>query len=317
MGKKVHPTIFRIDAKYKNWQFLYFSKNNEDTAYYVKQSLDIRQLLDRVFESNNVLINNCIISRSNLKIKISISFYVTSKVVIKSLLSSNKIFKIKKQTQVKKKFLQSKSIIFLKSFKKILRARSLLKFLKLKKLENIRQTQIKISEFRNSLINTLSAFTGCDNVTLNFRSIQNVALLKIIKQQSLKIAIKELNNYSRENFFKETIEILILMCFNKNMAILLCKFIIFQMQHMKRHNNFLIFLKRALLIFIGVRYSKLLGVKITISGRFNGVPRAKSRTLHAGTVPLQTRKLGIDYYSDRSYTKYGVFGIKIWVCEKI
>lgn len=75
-------------------------------------------------------------------------------------------------------------------------------------------------------------------------------------------------------------------------------------------------MKRALVIFIGTKYSLLNGVKLKIKGRFNGVPRAKTRILQIKNVPLQTFDSNIDYYQAVSYTTNGTFGVKIWISKK-
>lgn len=102
----------------------------------------------------------------------------------------------------------------------------------------------------------------------------------------------------------------------KNSAQLLASFLAKQLPLLKRHNYFLVFLKRILPIFISLESSKIKGVKILISGRFNGAPRAKSRLITAGSTPILTISNPIDYYETTSYTKNGTFGIKIWISPK-
>ena len=59
--------------------------------------------------------------------------------------------------------------------------------------------------------------------------------------------------------------------------------------------------------------SKVKGIKVCISARFNGAPRAKSRLIIVGDIPIQTINKQIDYHETTSYTKNGTFGIKLWV----
>lgn len=57
------------------------------------------------------------------------------------------------------------------------------------------------------------------------------------------------------------------------------------------------------------------GIKIQCSGRLNGEDIARTEWVKEGAVPLQTINAKIDYGSARSYTIYGVCGIKVWLCK--
>lgn len=56
-----------------------------------------------------------------------------------------------------------------------------------------------------------------------------------------------------------------------------------------------------------------LGVKISMSGRLNGVEIAREENLHQGKMPLHTLRADIDYARGVAFTTYGVIGIKIWI----
>ena len=56
-----------------------------------------------------------------------------------------------------------------------------------------------------------------------------------------------------------------------------------------------------------------LGVKITISGRLNGIEIARTETFKEGRIPLHTLRADIDYAMIHSRTTYGVIGIKVWI----
>jgi len=62
--------------------------------------------------------------------------------------------------------------------------------------------------------------------------------------------------------------------------------------------------------------NKLLGLKIKISGRLNGIEMARSEWIKKGRIPLQTLSANIDYCSDVAKTKYGILGVKVWVCKE-
>jgi small subunit ribosomal protein S3 len=55
------------------------------------------------------------------------------------------------------------------------------------------------------------------------------------------------------------------------------------------------------------------GVKITMSGRLNGVEIARRETLTRGEMPLHTIRADIDYSRGTAHTTYGAIGIKVWV----
>ncbi|OIP23037.1 30S ribosomal protein S3 [bacterium CG_4_10_14_0_2_um_filter_33_32] len=55
------------------------------------------------------------------------------------------------------------------------------------------------------------------------------------------------------------------------------------------------------------------GAKISVSGRLNGVEMARREWVSFGKIPLQTLRADIDYATGRSYTTYGVIGVKVWI----
>ncbi len=55
------------------------------------------------------------------------------------------------------------------------------------------------------------------------------------------------------------------------------------------------------------------GIRIVVSGRIDGVERARSEELREGTIPLHTIKNDIDYATATAHTIYGAVGIKVWI----
>jgi ribosomal protein S3 len=84
---------------------------------------------------------------------------------------------------------------------------------------------------------------------------------------------------------------------------------------LRKHNrHWLIF--RFLKNLMGTYYNnnkRLQGVKIQISGKINGFSRKRRRVLSWGTLPLQTITNDIDYSYRVVITKFGVFGVKVWL----
>lgn len=58
------------------------------------------------------------------------------------------------------------------------------------------------------------------------------------------------------------------------------------------------------------------GVKITVSGRLNGVDIARSETYREGSIPLHTLKANVDYAHVEALCTYGIIGIKVWIYKK-
>ena len=79
----------------------------------------------------------------------------------------------------------------------------------------------------------------------------------------------------------------------------------------------MVFLKKSLKTLINSNFSFIKGVKIVIKGRINGKSRAKKKIIKIGYFPIQTFDSKINYSESTSYTQYGTFGIKVWVCENI
>lgn len=59
-----------------------------------------------------------------------------------------------------------------------------------------------------------------------------------------------------------------------------------------------------------------LGVKITASGRLNGVDIARAETYKEGSIPLHTLKANVDYAHVEALCTYGIIGIKVWIYKK-
>ena len=127
-------------------------------------------------------------------------------------------------------------------------------------------------------------------------------------------ALKNLKNYSN---FLNLSKLAFIIITNKKSAKLLAKILSSLISSQKRrHSNILTFINKIFDILIYSKLSLISGIKIQISGRINGFPRAKSRLLKIGSLPLHSITSIIDYSESRAYTSNGTFGIKVWVCVK-
>ena len=59
--------------------------------------------------------------------------------------------------------------------------------------------------------------------------------------------------------------------------------------------------------------SGVLGIKIRVAGRLNGVDIARSQFFKEGRIPLQTFRSNIDYAYFPAITTFGVIGVKVWI----
>ena len=64
-----------------------------------------------------------------------------------------------------------------------------------------------------------------------------------------------------------------------------------------------------------IRYSGLLGAKISIKGRLNGAEIARKEDFAFGSIPRHTIDSNIDYSLVESKTKAGIIGVKVWLYQ--
>jgi hypothetical protein len=320
MGRKVNPLIFRLGSKNKLWDSQYLGKNSEDSTHYFFQDLEFRKYVNLIFKSYDMVVYNCVIKRSNFRLNFFIDFYTSSKISIKALHFFSNISNFRSRVFHAQKFKKPRRAFFYNlisiknKLKKYIPSSTYLK----KTSKYFNKKLFCYSKFKTKIIKTLLHFSNVFELSLHLNNVQNVTIQTLYQNKDInfKLQIQELKTYWRETFFNEMVEILIIIFSAKNAAKLLTSFIIFHFQIVKRHNTFLTFLKRAVNLLNEVKYFKIYGIKITISGKFNGAPRSKQRTIQTGRLPLQNFDSKIHYHNAHAYTPYGTFGVKVWVCEK-
>lgn len=57
------------------------------------------------------------------------------------------------------------------------------------------------------------------------------------------------------------------------------------------------------------------GIKICCSGRLAGAEIARTEWTRVGSVPLHTLRSDIDYGQTIAKTKFGIIGVKVWICR--
>ena len=118
--------------------------------------------------------------------------------------------------------------------------------------------------------------------------------------------------FRNADFFKDGVNFLFTAVTQKGSSQMLADFIGYRLKRMKRHKYFLSFLKKVLTTFINNKCSIVSGIKITITGRFNGAPRSRKNIILIKKMPLQTIDALIEHSQATAYTKDGTFGIKVW-----
>lgn len=117
-------------------------------------------------------------------------------------------------------------------------------------------------------------------------------------------------HYFKEEIYLNTIMFLLnLFKFRIPDGTLLANYIASILPFVKKHNQFLSFIKRILQILQKV--FKFNGVKLLLSGKLNGFSRAQSKQVQIGCVPLQSFNFSyIEGYS-HAYTNAGKIGVKV------
>lgn len=62
-----------------------------------------------------------------------------------------------------------------------------------------------------------------------------------------------------------------------------------------------------------MQHKEILGAKVMVSGRLDGVEIARDEWLKEGKLPLSTLRANIDYGFSEAHCTYGVIGVKVWI----
>jgi len=337
MGQKTDARIFRQGIYKKNWELKYIEKTLEESSFYLYKTLEIQKYLNRFFGLYKIKIHNCKIFYSESSLQVFISFYVTAKAI-------NVIYK--NLTKYSKKLLTYTSRASSKykspNQKKIMKPQFKLPSPKVKlEIKKIQKVTIKkgllstksnpslavgLKKFQDILLESLMKYTKNKiDVSVTLQNLNRYKQLSYTQTESLKILFKQLRKYVRNSFFKEAINVLFITILKRKSAKLLADFISdqFKLNQLRtdqrtisrKDNYFLGFLKQAIMLFLKWEISGLTGINITIKGRFNRAPRAKTTKLRFGKFSLQSFSSKVDYYQSTAYTPNGTFGVKVWLCE--
>ncbi len=172
---------------------------------------------------------------------------------------------------------------------------------------------------KDTLIPSLNLYIKNKTINVKIINIKKNFEINIKKNNLIFVEFKNIQKLFKKFFKitwqKELIKLLFVSCYQGKSSKLIANTISYCLDKQKKKHNYLLFLlKKTFNILIKSKFSKIKGIKIVITGRFNGAPRAKKRVLQIGNIPLQSLKIDINYFNSVSYTQNGTFGVKVWTC---
>jgi|APCOG7522876152_1049122.scaffolds.fasta_scaffold06911_4 ribosomal protein S3 len=299
------------------WKTKYYEKTKRENAFYLYNSLEIDAFIKRFFKIYKIILNDYKLNYFDSKLEIFISYYTTIqslKILQKSFIKKSVLLKSFKnyKTKILQKILKYKS-----NSKKRLKLIVKLKrhFLKNKLNNNF---SLSSNNFSELFLESLSLFTKKRfKIILVLQNLNKGLSFRLNHNKSIvfKKVLLKFRKFTSFFFFKETINILMLIIYKAVNIKLLTEFIAFQFSVMKKHNTFLVFLKQAVFTLQNSNFSSIKGLKLLIKGRLNGAPRARNKILSSGSVPLQNFTSEILKSTSISYTPNGTFSITAWACK--
>jgi hypothetical protein len=178
--------------------------------------------------------------------------------------------------------------------------------------KNLLQQREKL-DFEHIFVKSLLDVSS-KSVIVSFFNLKKIYANKILKVRHLldnSNLKKSVFNHSISNY------ILTVLVFSIGNAQLLSAYINLEIRSTRNHNAFILFLKSMLYFVVTIirykKYSKPIGFRILVAGRFNGQSRSKIKQLRVGSLGLQSVKNRIDFHKCCCLTKFGTFGIKVWI----
>lgn len=294
MGQKVNANLFRYSRSF-NW----FLKNNSNSQE--NESLDnirlfyIYKFLKKIFLYKNVFLHNCKVYMTSAIIHIYVSYFVLNMLDETSFLHY------------------------------------ILKRYKVKNFDNFKFANLKKNGFVRFISNCFYEYNNKKNMSNNitcYMVFQNSQrqLLRRYSRFSVLFFLKKQFDYKFkkykkkfEIFFYPLLNIFLVAIIKKHSANLLAEFLVFIYSlkiYKKKHTQIFNFINELSKKGVDSKVSLIQGIKIQVSGRFNGKLRASKRFFLHKTLPLSSYSVNINYAEKVAYTIYGTFGIKVWIYEK-
>lgn len=340
MGQKINPTIFRLGVN-KTWKTEFFEKKNNELPLYVFKDLEIRNYIERIFETYGIILHDYKQHYNGSTLNLYISYFITSdftlneKLIIRNPQGQKKTIRNFNGTTTKLGYSLSKEelntlvnnvphseikhYLNLSSYSELPFKVSPTQLKELSTFQNDKNftkspTNFQLNGLFAEICQVLNLFTNNRlNIVFNFCCVNKDFYFFKTTQEKVFTHFQKFRNTP---FFEEGIELLFQVTYNSNSANLLAKFISSQLKKLKRQKFFLSFLKQTLTILVNLKLSKIKGVKIAVKGRLNGVPRATQKIMVIGDVPAQSVSAKLDYSQTTIHNSNGSYGIKVWIVEK-
>lgn len=279
MGQKANSLILRANQKNYELGVKYIYSNFEESTVLLYKSLEINLYIRRLFKLFGLIIH-------------TLSFEYSKEVIYVTIFIVSKNLKSLEKNSLKNVSLHKKS-----SF------------------------QLTSCLIKNSLLEILNTYAKSKLIKINIQNVYSKFLRHIFyfkkNLEDYKKVLKIFRKFLKNSFLKEIFIASCISSFEKRSANFLASYIgKYFIYHKKRHNYVISFIKKLFATLLSSNFSKASGVKISIKGRLNGAPRAKTSIVQVGQIPLQTLSLNIDYFNQVVHTTNGSFGIKVWICYK-
>lgn len=303
MGQKANSNLLRLGIYNNEWKSRYIEQNAEELSLLVFQDIKIKEFIIRFFEINGIIISEININRSSNTIIIFISYFISLDSIQKI---QNNLNDINKYDYFSANYKKSRNY-YLYLFKEK----------KLKK-KNFNKKRLLIKNFLEKIISVINKYLRKNynieiisqilnkNLTTRLNNVESIEFRKLIIN---------LRFYRKANFFKEFINIIVLLCKKKNSSNILIKFIGLKLRNMKKHNYFINFIKKSFNYIINSNISNIDGLKLIFKGRLNGSPRYKKKIIQIGRISLQSLNSNIVYNEFVIFSNNGTIGLKLWVSE--
>lgn len=197
-------------------------------------------------------------------------------------------------------------------------------FFRTRKIVSYKKMALKTNLKKNNLYfsNLFNFFT---NIKLNKLNIKIFVLnkLKTLKYKNKKLVIQlyqkfksfKLKLFNKNfNLFFDFIKISALFIAKKMRVatVLHVLSLIFCFLRKRAHSTFLFFLKTYFSFILLAQKQTFSGFKFLIVGKISGKSRASFKRIQVGSVSIQSIKDNIEYCKLHVFTRYGVFGFKLW-----
>lgn len=308
MGQKINSTLFRLGYKQNKWDSKYQENKFIKFSDFMLEESFIKRFLMTLFSKHSIKVLEIKLNRTEqlLFIKVVLHFPIALRKVIRNVLKKKQII-----------FKPPKSFIA-KTTNVSTITRRLWVLSYLKKKHSIENHVFKVY-FSDKILYVLKNYVsnGIDIcLTLFATKSPRSTVFNQKFAGKLKKKLLQLRKFSKASFFKDSINSFITTLFFVASSKLLADVLAFHITYLKRHNYYFNFLKRCITILLSFSEGFVQGIKISVTGRLNGKPRSSSKIIQLGKISLQSIESKIHYNSVSAFSSLGVFGIKVWVCEK-